>query len=114
MNTDENDLRFNETLVESESKQRSVYTSRYRVLKTILLLLTWISMSFNKEIISPALEDLRILLSINYQQVTYMFIVRVIGSMIATASIGLVLDRLLNHSDIMIAVFKLIFAIRKK
>lgn len=91
----------------------TLYSMRYRILKTILLFFGWISMSINTELIAPSLEDVRILLSINYQQISLMLIIRTIGYLIVTALFGLILDKLLNYSDIIIAISKIFMIIRK-
>ena len=86
--------------------------TKYRIVKTILLSLIWVSMGFNIEIFSPALEDLKILFNMNYETYAIILIMRTIGNIIATLITGLTLNRFLEHSTMVIIVAKLIFIIR--
>ncbi len=79
------------------------YTKWYRIMKTIFMVVAWISFGMNLEIVSPALEDLRILLQTNYQDIVLGLLLRNIGYMVVTTFIGLVYDKLNNYSDCLMA-----------
>jgi fucose permease len=98
---------------DQEIKTSLKYPTSYRILKTILLACIWMSLGFNIEIFGPALEDFKILYNIDYEHIAIIFISRSIGNVIATLIAGLVLDRILQHSNIVIIFAKLIFIIRK-
>lgn len=96
-----------------EIKTTLKYPTSYRILKTILLACIWMSLGFNIEMFCLALEDFKILYNIDYEHIAIIFISRSIGNVIATLIAGLVLDRILQHSNIVIIFAKLIFIIRK-
>jgi fucose permease len=89
------------------------YTARYRILKSILMILAWISFGINMELTGSAFEDLKILLNVNYQNIAFTLVVRSIGYILMTLTIGLFMDKILNYSDLLMAGAKLLIIIRK-
>ena len=47
------------------------YSTRYRVLKTCLLIFAFISYGVNFEIVGPTLEDLRVQMNVNYTRISF-------------------------------------------
>ena len=47
------------------------YTTKYRVFKTSLLILAFVSYGLNFEIVGPTLEDLRVQMSVNYSEISF-------------------------------------------
>ncbi len=89
------------------------YTTRYRIAKTILMIFAWITFGINNEIVATALEDLKVLLQTNYQDIGFALVLRNIGYMSVTAFIGLVYDRFIDHSETIMAFAKILMIIRK-
>ena len=89
------------------------YSTKYRVIKTLLFICCWISMSFNNEMMGPALEDLKILLNANYQQISFAVIAKNIGYLTMTVFSGFILEKFSNHTHTLMACAKLFVAIRK-
>ena len=103
-----NDRSKNNNLTKKDNKRK------IRLVQTIFLALIWVSMGFNIEIFGPALEDIRILFTIDYKYYSILLITRTTGNIIATLIAGVTLSRLLNHSILVIIIAKLAFIIRKK
>ncbi len=95
------------------AKISTLYTFRYRVLKTILFHLAYLSLGLNSEIFGVTIEDLKILLNVNYQRVSSLFICKIIGYLTSISLIGLIIDPFLKYSDLLIAIANLFLAIRK-
>ena len=75
------------------------YTSRYRLLKTGLLTFTLIVFGANIDLISTSLEDLRILLAVNYQDISVGVAMKMFGCMTAMLFTGYVYDKFVGYSD---------------
>lgn len=81
----------------------SLYTRKYRILKTILLHLAYLQLGMNNEIFGVVLEDLRILLKINYQAASSLIIAKIVGYIVFVAFVGFIIDRFIKYSDLIIA-----------
>lgn len=84
----------------------NLYSRKYRILKTILMITAWVSFGINFELIGAALEDLKILLNVNYEKIALALIMRSIGGMLITIFAGLLMDKLKNYSEFMFAFGK--------
>lgn len=119
MQKTENDLNVYEenTCEINEEKKRqalvSIYTYRYRVIKTILLHLAYMSLGLNNELFGVSIEDLKILLNVNYQSIATVLVVKIIGYMFFVSLVGFVVDRLINYSDFLITIASVLYLIRK-
>jgi hypothetical protein len=89
------------------------YTQKYRIIKTVLMIMAWISYGLNFELTGTTLEDLRVLLSINYQSVAFLIVIRNIGYIIVSVGAGLVLDKLIKYADLLMAFASILIIIRK-
>lgn len=89
------------------SKSSSRYSMKYRIIRSIFLIYSWISLGFNMELIGPCLEDLRILLGVNYQSISFALIVRNIGYLSLTLISGYIHDKLGNYTDLLMAISNL-------
>ena len=89
------------------------YSSKYRIIKTLLMTAAWVSLGINIEISKTSLEDLKILLNINYQSVSFGLVIRSIGYMTNSALAGLIADRFIHYSDLLMAFGKLLIILRK-
>jgi MFS family permease len=87
------------------------YTFKYRILKTMLLILAWICFGLNNEIIGPTFEDLRILLDLNYQLISTLLVIRFVGYLIGIFVSGLIFERFKNYSELLMAIFCLSFGL---
>ena len=89
------------------------YSKKYRILKTLLVICSWISLSFNVEMIGPSLEDLKILLSTNYQQIAFSVIIKNIGYLSMIMISGYLLERFSNYTETLMGIANLFIVIRK-
>lgn len=89
------------------------YTFNYRVLKTVILIMAWISFGLNFEIIGSTLEDLKIYLDVDYKSVSFSLVNRSIGYLLVISFCGIIFDRYSNYSDLIMAICCLFIAIRK-
>jgi len=89
------------------------YTPTYRWIKSILLLLTWISFGLNFELIGITLEDLKIFLKVNYTSVSLGPVLRNFGYLSLTLPLGLVLDKISKYSDLLMAAASAVIALSK-
>lgn len=90
-----------------------MYKMRYRIIKTLLMVCAWISLGVNQELARITLEDLRILLSTNYQGVSFTILMRFVGAMIIISFMGLIMDKFTKYSEILMAIGKALMIIRK-
>jgi hypothetical protein len=93
------------------TKQKEKYSFNYRIVKTALLIFTWISFGLNFEMIGSTMEDLKIFLDVNYSKYSFGLVLRNSGYLAFTLSLGLCMDRITNYSDILIAVASLFIGI---
>lgn len=96
-----------------KSKPKEKYSFNYRIIKTVLLVLTWISFGLNFELIGSTMEDLKIYLEVNYSRYSFGLVLRNTGYLTITLLLGFLLDKLSNFSDILMAVSSIIIAISK-
>lgn len=95
-----------------EKKSKNSYSQKYRIIKTILMICAWISFGLNFELIGTALEDLKILLNVDYRNMANSYILRNTSYMIVTVFIGLVMDKLSNYSETLMAFAKALIILR--
>ena len=88
------------------------YSLKYRIFKTLLLILAWISFGVNNEIISSTLEDLRILLNLNYERVSFLLVVKSIGYLVTICFSGILYDRLSKFSEMIMSISCLLKILR--
>lgn len=99
---------------QSELVEIEKYSNRYRLVKTLLLIFTFISFGLNFEMIGPTFEDLRVLYDLDYSRISFVLVLRNIGYFILTFVFGLVLHKLGNHHhDLLIAAASAITALCK-
>lgn len=104
-------LDFNEFLhVRKLTYSRPKYTQEYRLVKSILLILTWIGFGLNYELIGITFEDLKIYLDVNYASISIGPVLRNIGYVVVTLLLGLVLERIERYSDVIMALASIIIA----
>jgi hypothetical protein len=84
----------------------------YRYLKTVILILGWISLGFTNEIIGPTLEDLRILMKLNYQQIATCTALKTFGFLIGIWLSSIFLRRLSNYANFVIALSSFFMGLR--
>ena len=72
----------------------------------------YLSVGLNIEIFGITLEDLRILLKLNYKDVSSFIVTRTISYVMSITLIGLTIDPLLKYSDFLIAFGSISLALR--
>ena len=90
---------------------KSRYSSGYRVAKTLLLILGWVTYGMNNEIVGPTFEDLRLLLGLNYGQISLTLVVRALGKLLFIPLGGLILDKWTqNNANLVMVVSGMLVA----
>ena len=93
---------LNEQLIFKSEAQK--YKPGYRWLKTMLLIVAWISYSLNFEMIGPTFEDFRHFLGVNYTSVSFSLVMRNLGFFVFTFVFGLFFDRVSKCSELLLAI----------
>lgn len=76
------EVESNEKKNQSNVNSTNPYTSKYRVLKTLLMLSAWVSFGYNQELARITLEDLKILLNTDYEGISFVILMRFAGAMV--------------------------------
>lgn len=97
----------------SKTKPKDKYSLNYRIIKTLLLVVTWISFGLNFELIGSTMEDLKIYLDVNYSRYSFGLVLRNVGYLTVTLIMGFILDNIANFSDVLMAISSLIIGISK-
>lgn len=107
------DYQGEEMLQKSISNRRKdeKYTMKYRFVKTVVLILAWVSLGINLEMIGPTLEDLKIYLNIDYTTISLALILRNCSYMGMTILFGLFINKLNNYYEIVMACSSAIMAL---
>ena len=97
----------------STAKQNSneKYSFNYRVIKTLLLILTWITFGLNFELIGSTMEDLKLYLDVNYSTYSFGLVLRNVGYLTVTLMLGFLLDRFTAYSDVLMAFSSIVIGI---
>lgn len=94
-----------------ENSQREM-SMRFRVLKTLLLVATWVSFGMNFEVIGSTLEDLKLYLDVDYHSVSFSLTLRNIGYLVMVSFSGYLFDRFPRYADLVMCLSSLLIAIR--
>ena len=114
MKNDENhEFLSNEEKNEVTFSATEKYSFKYRMIKTSLLILAWISFGLQNELIGPTYEDLKILLSINNEQISFALTLKAFASLITVPIGGILLDKFTKYADFFMAVCCLFMSLRK-
>lgn len=110
---EKDDYQGEEMLQKSISNRRKdeKYTMKYRFAKTVVLILAWVSLGINLEMIGPTLEDLKIYLNIDYTTISLALILRNCSYMGMTILFGLFINKLNNYYEIVMACSSAIMAL---
>ena len=92
-------------------RREDKYTTNYRFVKTALLILAWISLGTNLELIGPTFEDLKIFIDVDYSALSFGLILRNVAYLSLTILFGLVLDKFSAYSELIMAVSSAIMAL---
>jgi MFS family permease len=90
------------------------YSFKYRMIKTSLLILAWVSFGLQNELVGPAYEDLKTLLNINNEQISFTLTLKAFASLITVPIGGILLDKFSKYADLFMAICCLFMALRKK
>ena len=99
--------------VDEKNLVENPYSLKYRIFKTLLMILAWVSFGMNNQLLSTSLEDLKIFLNVDYQHISMATVSRITGYMICNVLCSFFLDRLNKKSDLMMAIAKIIIILRK-
>ena len=106
-------------IISSEHEKKDIvdltkkYSTTYRILKTLMLFLAWISFGINSEIIGSTLEDLKILLNLNYETVSFGLTIRNIGFLVTICFSGILYDKLSKYAELIMAISGFFLILRK-
>jgi hypothetical protein len=91
--------------VENSDNNTSMYSKKYRVVKTLLLLFAFIVYGLNFEMVGPTLEDLRIQMNVNYTEISFGLVLRNLSFLVFSLMFGIViLNRITQYSDMLMAL----------
>ena len=90
------------------------YTMKYRIVKTLVLILAWVSLGVNLEMIGPTLEDLKIFLNIDYSTISLALILRNFSYLGVTVIFGLFLQKCTKYYELIMAFSSATMALGKK
>lgn len=100
--------------VDNLENNTSMYTKKYRVVKTLLLLFAFIVYGLNFEMVGPTLEDLRIQMNVNYTEISFGLVLRNLSFLIFSLMFGIViLNRITQYSDMFMALASFIIMLCK-
>ena len=108
-NEENNEMLTNEVSFSATEK----YTFKYRIIKTMLLITAWISFGLQNELVGPTYEDLKILLSINNEQISLALSLKAFAYLIAVPISGFLLDKFSKYAELLMAVSCLLMSLRK-
>ena len=102
------DIENFQSKVELNKKQSmevvSKYTTKYRVVKTCLLISAWIAFGLNNELTGSTYEDLRILLELDYNGISTAQVVKSIGMLTTMFFTGVLYDNMKAYTDLLMAI----------
>lgn len=89
----------------------NMYTSNYRIFKTVFLIFSFIAYGLNFEMIGPTLEDLKVFLDVNYSTISFGLVLRNLGYMVLTLVLGIFIDRISKFSEFLMSFSALLISI---
>ena len=92
---------------------RDKYSTRYRFIKTIMMILAWIAFGIVCEIFSPALEDLKIYLNVDYNTLSFLMILKSFSYLCVITLGGVLFDKFYLYTDLLMFISTLFLIIRK-
>jgi hypothetical protein len=115
VNPDDNMLFSSSTasLNASQNDNSNLYTMNYRMMKTALLVVAWISFGLNYEMIGPTFEDLKVYLDINYSMISFGLVLRNLGYLSLSLVFGAFFDKVSKYSELFMSVASVIIGISK-
>ncbi|RNA17641.1 sodium-dependent glucose transporter 1A-like [Brachionus plicatilis] len=81
-----------------------LYSYRYRITKTFLLFLAWVSIGLNQEMIGTTLEDLRVFLQLDYNTIIFVINNRHVGFILTTCFCGLIVDKFYHYLETIMTI----------
>ena len=97
----------------SNEEVKTKYSSNYRVFKTFLLFIAWVSFGMNNELIGPTFEDLRILLNLTYDGISTGLVIRWMGTLSMMFLSGYLYDNMSTYADLLMALSGFLMVLRK-
>lgn len=98
--------------MKTQLKATDKYTFTYRILKTLLLIFAWISFGINNEMIGSTLEDLKILVNLNYESISFGLVLRGFGTLSMMLVSGVLYDKLSAYAELIMAISSFILTFR--
>ena len=89
------------------------YSPQFRYIKTIFMILTWIGFGIIGEIIGPTIEDLRIYLNSDYNNLSFLISLKNVSHLVVIIFGGILFDKLSNYPDLIMCISTLLLIIRK-
>ena len=100
-------------IINSNEEVKNKYSSNYRVLKTFLLFIAWVSFGMNNELIGPTFEDLKILLNLTYDGISTGLVIRLMGTLSMMFLSGYIYDNMSYYADLLMALSGFLMVLRK-
>ena len=114
---DDNNIIFSSTTslnTDSSYINANMYTKNYRIIKTAILVVAWVSFGLNYEMIGPTLEDLKVNLEINYSKISFGLVLRNFGYLSLSLVFGVFFDKLCHLSELFMAISSVMIGFCKK
>ena len=96
----------------ANEKTNELYSFKYRIVKTVLLIFSWIASGLSMEVVGPTFEDLRVNFDLSYTDLALGLVLRASGFLVFTFLSGLIIDKLTKYTDSIMAISGLIRVIR--
>jgi hypothetical protein len=87
----------------------ATYAKNYQILKTVLMILAWLILGINIEIINNSIGELKILLNVKYENIAFF---KSIGYITMSLVIGFILEKIINYSESLMAAASFLIVIR--
>ena len=95
------------------NRETQRYSLTYRLVKTFLMIATWIAFGLTMEIVGPTFEDLKIRLNLSYKEISFALVLRAVGYIAFAFFSGLFLDKLSKYAEFVMAGATVLRCLRK-
>jgi hypothetical protein len=96
---------------DEDSKEK--YSSAFRFLKTCLMIVTWIAFGIVCEIMGPALEDLKLYLGVDYNELSFLISLKQASHLALILIGGMLFDKFSFYADTIMCISSILLVVRK-
>ncbi len=88
------------------------YSSKFRFIKTCLMIVTWIAFGVVCEVFSPALEDIKTHLQIDYNRLSFLTSLKQSSYLIVILLGGVLFDKFSFYADLIMGCASILLVVR--